>query len=59
MNREMPLLPRQVRRDIIVLICIKLAALWLLYQLFFNSHGVPDLQPAQLATHLIGSSRTP
>jgi hypothetical protein len=47
-----------VRRDVIVLICVKLAALWLIYQFFFKPHEVPPLQPAALTAHLIGPLRT-
>jgi hypothetical protein len=57
-SRDTPILPRRVRRDVIVLICVKLAALWLIYQVFFNPHEAPPLRPAALTAHLIGPFRT-
>ena len=46
--------PKAVRRDVIVLLCIKAVALTLIYFLFIKPAMVPEPQPATMATHLIG-----
>jgi hypothetical protein len=47
--------PRWVRRDVIVLLCLKAAALTLIYFLLIKPAMVPEPRPATMATHLIGS----
>ncbi|HEY2034596.1 MAG TPA: hypothetical protein VGH02_13000 [Rhizomicrobium sp.] len=46
--------PKGVRRDVILLLCIKAAALTLIYFLFIKPAIVPEPQPSQVAAHLIG-----
>jgi hypothetical protein len=46
--------PKAVRRDIIVLLCIKAAALTLIYFLFVRPVLVPEPKPAAVTAHLIG-----
>lgn len=46
--------PRTVRRDVIVLLCIKAAALTLIYFLFIKPAMVPEPRPSTMAAHLIG-----
>jgi hypothetical protein len=52
---ELRMFPRWVRRDVIVLLCLKAAALTLIYFLLIKPAMVPEPQPATMATHLIGS----
>ena len=51
-----PILPLAVRRDVVLLICIKLAALWAIYQVFFKPYEMPVLQPAEIAAHILDHS---
>lgn len=46
--------PRFVRRDVIILLCIKAAALTLIYFLLVKPALVPEPKPAAMAAHLIG-----
>jgi len=46
--------PKAIRRDVIVLLCLKAAALTLIYFLFIKPAMVPEPKPAAMATHLIG-----
>jgi len=46
--------PKAVRRDVIILLCIKAAALTLIYFLFVKPALVPEPKPASMAEHLIG-----
>lgn len=46
--------PKLVRRDIIILLCIKAAALTLIYFLFVRPALMPEPKPATMAAHLIG-----
>jgi hypothetical protein len=54
-----PILPRAARRDIIVLVCVKLAALLAIYLFFFRPHELPPLKPAQVAAQILGHPRSP
>ena len=46
--------PSWVRRDVIVLLLCKAAALTLIYFLFIKPALVPEPKPAAMATHIIG-----
>ncbi|HEY8948432.1 MAG TPA: hypothetical protein VIM56_06070 [Rhizomicrobium sp.] len=46
--------PKSVRRDVIVLLCIKAAALTLIYFLFIKPAIVPEPDARTTAAHLIG-----
>jgi hypothetical protein len=48
------ILPFAARRDIVVLICIKVAALWLIYHVFFETHAPGPMPPHQVEQHLLG-----
>jgi hypothetical protein len=54
-----PILPRAARRDIVVLVCVKLAALLAIYLVFFAPHEQPPLKPAQVMTQIFSHSRLP
>ncbi len=56
---DAPILPRAARRDIIVLIGVKLAALLAIYLIFFRPHELPPLKPAQVAAQIVGHPRSP
>lgn len=47
-----PIFPKPLRREIIVLICVKVAALFLIYQLFFADREVPPLNHDAVSRHL-------
>jgi hypothetical protein len=51
-----PILPRRARRDIIALVCVKLAALLAIYLIFFAPYELPPLKPAQVAAQILGHS---
>jgi hypothetical protein len=51
-----PILPLAVQRDIILLICIKLAVLWIIYQMFFKPYEIPVFQPAEISGHILDHS---
>ena len=51
-----PILPLAVRRDIILLICIKLAVLWIIYQMFYKPYEMPAFQPAEITGHILDHS---
>jgi hypothetical protein len=46
--------PRAVRRDVIILLCLKAAALTLIYFLFVRPAIVPEPKAGTMAAHLIG-----
>lgn len=46
--------PKAIRRDVIVLLCLKAAALTLIYFLFIAPAMKPEPQPGAVAAHLIG-----
>lgn len=46
--------PKTVRRDVILLLCIKAAALTLIYFLFIRPAMMPEPQPSAVAAHIIG-----
>ena len=46
--------PKTVRRDVILLLCIKAAALTLIYFLFIKPAIVPEPDARTTAAHLIG-----
>jgi hypothetical protein len=48
-----PILPWAVRRDVLILISIKLAFLAAIYLLFFAPHARPEPAPADIAHHLL------
>ena len=50
---DRPILPRSLRRDIIFLIIIKIAALILIYQLFFASAETSRPTPATVSAHIV------
>lgn len=53
-NNAAPILPWAVRRDVLILISIKLAALAAIYWLFFAPHERPAApRPADVAAHLL------
>ena len=54
---DAPILPRAVRRDVVLLICVKLLALFVIYRVFFAPHEVPPLSPAQVMTRLLGQDQ--
>jgi hypothetical protein len=49
-----PMFPKLVRRDIIILLCIKAAAITLIYFLLVKPVLMPEPKPAAMAAHLIG-----
>jgi hypothetical protein len=51
-----PILPWAVRRDVLILISIKLAVLAAIYWLFFAPHARPEPRPAEIAAHLLDIS---
>ena len=52
--REPPIFPAALRRDVLLLIAIKLLLLFLLYRIFFAPHEIPALGGDQVARHLLG-----
>jgi hypothetical protein len=46
--------PKTVRRDVIILLCIKAAALTLIYFLFIKPAMMPEPDARATAVHLIG-----
>lgn len=46
--------PKVVRRDVILLLCAKAAALTLIYFLFVAPMMKPEPQPSAMAAHLVG-----
>jgi hypothetical protein len=48
-----PILPWAVRRDVLILISIKLLALASIYWLLFAPHERPEPRPADIAAHLL------
>jgi hypothetical protein len=42
-----------VRRDVLILISIKLAVLAAIYGLFFAPHARPEPRPADIAAHIL------
>ncbi|HEY7977315.1 MAG TPA: hypothetical protein VID67_03905 [Rhizomicrobium sp.] len=52
--RADPMFPKVVRRDVIVLLCLKAAALTLIYFLFIAPATKPEPQASAMAAHLIG-----
>jgi hypothetical protein len=48
-----PILPWAVRRDVLILISIKLAVLAAIYWLFFAPHVRPAPAPADITRHLL------
>lgn len=46
--------PKTVRRDVIVLLCLKAAALTLIYFLFIKPAMMPEPDARATAVHLIG-----
>ena len=46
--------PRTIRRDIILLLCIKAAALSLIYFLFFAPAAQPEPNGRAMRAHLLG-----
>mgnify|MGYP001556036262 CR=1 FL=1 len=46
--------PKTVRRDVILLLCIKAAALTLIYFLFIRPAMMAEAQPSALAAHIKG-----
>ena len=55
-RREGPILPRAVRRDVVILIGIKLIALFAIYQVFFKPNEHAPFHPAEVAQHIFGPS---
>jgi hypothetical protein len=51
-----PILPWAVRRDVLILISIKLMVLAAIYWLFFAPHARPEPAPADIAHHLLDSN---
>ena len=47
--------PKMVRRDVIVLLCVKAAALTLIYFLFIGPAMHPEPNGRAVATHLLGT----
>ncbi len=47
--------PKMVRRDVIVLLCVKAAALLLIYCLFIAPTTHPEPDGRAVATHLLGT----
>ncbi|MGD0142427.1 MAG: cytochrome oxidase putative small subunit CydP [Rhizomicrobium sp.] len=48
-----PIFPWAVRRDVLILISIKLAALAAIYWLFFAPHERPEPRPVDIAAHIL------
>jgi hypothetical protein len=46
--------PKSVRRDVIVLLCVKALALTLIYFLFVRPVTAPEPRASAMAAHLIG-----
>jgi hypothetical protein len=46
--------PKAVRRDVIVLLCLKAAALTLIYFLFIAPHAGPEPDGRAMTHHLVG-----
>jgi hypothetical protein len=46
--------PKTVRRDVIILLCVKALMLTLIYFLLVKPAMVPEPKPATMAEHLIG-----
>ena len=49
-----PMFPKTVRRDVIILLCIKAAALTLIYFTLVKPALMPEPKAAAMAAHLIG-----
>jgi hypothetical protein len=47
--------PKMVRRDVIVLLCVKAAALTLIYYLFIAPATHPEPNGRAVAAHLLGT----
>jgi hypothetical protein len=50
------ILPFELRRDIAILICIKVFALLVIYQLFFGPPASPPVGERQVESRLFGSA---
>jgi hypothetical protein len=50
-----PILPWMLRRDVLILISIKLFALAAIYWLFFLPHGRHEPRPAEVAAHILSN----
>jgi hypothetical protein len=48
-----PILPWAVRRDVLLIIALKLLAIAAIYALFFAPHAQPEPRPADIAAHLL------
>jgi hypothetical protein len=48
-----PIFSWRLRRDVLILISLKLAVLGAIYALFFAPHSRPEPRPAEIAAHLL------
>ena len=48
-----PILPRAVRRDVLIIVSVKLIAIALIYAMFFAPNSRPDPRPADIEAHLL------
>ena len=48
-----PILPWAVRRDVLLVIALKLLAIAAIYAVFFAPHAQPEPAPAAIAAHLL------
>jgi hypothetical protein len=49
-----PVLSKPLRRDIALSICVKVAALIVIYRLFFAPYEAPPLSRAAVSAHILG-----
>lgn len=49
-----PVFSKALRREVIILVLVKLAALFLIYQIFFAPYKAPPLSREKLMHHLLG-----
>jgi hypothetical protein len=59
MSASTPIFSKTLRRDVVLLLCLKATALALVYSIFFGPHTQPTMNASIIASHVLFQDAPP